>query len=293
MSELITTKKAARAIGASESSVKRWCDKGVISAQYTAGGHRRIAVADLLAFLKESKHQLIHPEALGLPASTGRSPRQVARATENLREALLAGDEMRSRQITIDLFLAQCSISSLCDDVFAPVMEQIGEMWACDNADVYQERQACQIVLRILHELIKLVPATPGSMPLAIGASAPGDPYTIGSAMAELVLADAQWRTVQLGDNLPFESLSCAIRDHEPNLFWLACTHLADEEAFVTGYQSLYESHGSRVAFVVGGSGFTESIRRRIKYAAFCDNMRHLEEFAQTLNTVRRSSANV
>ena len=87
MRELLTPKQVARAIQVSESSVKRWCDKGVIPTQYTAGGHRRIPISDLLVFLRSSKHQLIRPEVLGLPAMTGQSDRIIGRAAAQLTEA--------------------------------------------------------------------------------------------------------------------------------------------------------------------------------------------------------------
>ena len=71
MNEFVTPKQVARAIQVSESSVKRWCDKGVIPTQKTAGGHRRIQLAGLVRFLRESGQVLARPEVIGLPATTG------------------------------------------------------------------------------------------------------------------------------------------------------------------------------------------------------------------------------
>ncbi len=48
MKQLLTPKQVARAIQVSESSIKRWCDRGTIPAEYTAGGHRRIPLAELV-----------------------------------------------------------------------------------------------------------------------------------------------------------------------------------------------------------------------------------------------------
>ena len=103
MRELLTPKEVARAIDVSESSVKRWCDKGSIPTQYTPGGHRRITMAGLIGFLRDSRHQLVHPEALGLPATIGQTARVIDRARDQLTDALAAGDEPRCRQIAIDL----------------------------------------------------------------------------------------------------------------------------------------------------------------------------------------------
>jgi methanogenic corrinoid protein MtbC1 len=134
-----------------------------------------------------------------------------------------------------------------------------------------------------LHDLRKFLPPPPDDAPLAIGGAATGDQYSLGTAMAELVLRDAKWNAVSLGDNLPFETLAQAIRDQRPKLFWLSCSHIADETAFLAGYRELYDDFGMEVAFVVGGYALTESIRQQMKYSAYCDNMQHFEGFAQTL----------
>jgi methanogenic corrinoid protein MtbC1 len=285
MPDLLTPKQLSRAIEVSESSVKRWCDKGLIPTQYTAGGHRRIALADALEFLRAGKHRIVHPEALGLPPTSGKSTRVLSRAREQLTEALLEGREGRCRQIAMDLYLAEHSLSAICDDVFAAAFRDIGERWSCGAAAVYQERRGCEITLHVLHELRAMLPKADDSAPLAIGGAAAGDQYSLGTTMAELVLRDLKWNATSLGDNLPFETMSAAIREHRPQLVWLSCSFIADESTFLAGYQELYAEHGSKVAFVVGGFALTDSIRQRMQYSAFCDSMQHLEGFAQTLHT--------
>lgn len=285
MRDLLTPKQVARAIDVSESSVKRWCDKGIIPTQYTAGGHRRITKAAMMEFLRGNNHKLVHPETLGLPPTSGQTSRVVRRARKQLTEALLLGDESRCRQIAFDLYLAEHSICVICDDVFAASFREIGDRWSCGEAEVYQERRGCEITLRVLHELRSILPEPPADAPLALGGAASGDQYSLGTSMAELVLRDAKWNAISLGDNLPLLSIAAAIREHHPKLFWLSCSHIADEAEFLTGYRELYDEYGADVAFVVGGYALTEEIRRQMKYAAFCDSMQHLEAFAQTLRT--------
>lgn len=283
MRDLLTPKQLARALDVSESSIKRWCDKGVIPTQYTAGGHRRLAMADVLEFLRTGKHQILHPEALGLPPTSGQSSRVVGRAREQLVEALIAGDEGVCRQIAVDLYLAEHSLSVICDDVFAAAFREIGERWSCGEAEVYQERLGCEITLRVLHELRAILPQPSESAPLAIGGAASGDQYSLGTTMAELVLRDVKWNAISLGDNLPFETISAAIRQKRPKLLWLSCSYIADESEFLSGYGALFDEYGMDSAFVVGGCALTDSIRRQMKYSSFCDNMQHLEGFAQTM----------
>ena len=283
MRDLLSPKQVARALDVSESSIKRWCDKGVIETQYTAGGHRRVTLAGLLGFIRSGKYQLIHPEALGLPPTSGRTTRVVERAFHELIEALIAGDEGRSRQLAIDLYLAEHAVSVICDDVIAAAFREIGKRWSHGDAEVYQERRGCEITLRVLHELRSLLPAPPEQAPVAIGAAPAGDQYSLGTTMAELVLRDGRWNATSLGDNLPFETLAAAIKEQRPRLFWLSCSYIANLSEFLLGYGKLYDEFGAQVAFVVGGFALTEDIRQQMKFAVHCDNMQHLEAFAQTL----------
>ena len=91
MKDLLTPKQVARAVDVSESSIKRWCDRGVIPTQYTAGGHRRITKSGLFEFLRRGKHNLVYPEALGLPPTSGQTSRMLDRSCARLTEALLEG----------------------------------------------------------------------------------------------------------------------------------------------------------------------------------------------------------
>ena len=283
MNDLLTPKQIANAIEVSESSVKRWCDKGLIPAQYTAGGHRRIALSGLLQFLRAQNYQIARPELLGLPSNTGQTVRIIDRAAESLITALVEGQEEDARRILFDLYLAEHSVSTICDQVIAPAFDKIGRMWECGSADVFQERQGCEFTLRVLHELRGFVSTPAADAPKAIGAAPAGDQYNLATTMAELVLRDAGWHATSLGDNLPLASLGEAIKSHRPRMFWLSCSHVADEAVFLEGYNKLYDEYGMSVAFVVGGRALSESMRHSMKYAAFCDNMQHLQAFAQTL----------
>jgi methanogenic corrinoid protein MtbC1 len=283
MKKLLTPKQVARALYASESSVKRWCDRGMIASQKTAGGHRRIGLGDLLDFVRRSSRTIARPELVGLPASTGRTARILDRAARQLTEALVRGDEEQCRQITFDLYLAEHSFSKICDRVFTQAFATIGQWWVRGQLEIYQERRGWEIALRVLHELRRLVPMPQSGAPLAMGGAVEGDPFLLGTTMAELVLRDARWNAVSLGNNLPFTTLAQAIKKHQPRLFWISCSHIEDLPGFLRGYRQLYEQFGREVAFVVGGRALVDSVLLRIRYAAHCENMQCLESYAEEL----------
>ncbi|MHB0959768.1 MAG: MerR family transcriptional regulator [Pirellulaceae bacterium] len=287
--ELLTPKQVARAIRVSESSVKRWCDKGIIPTQYTAGGHRRIPVTGLLEFLRTSKFELVDMPIPGLHAACGAAERMWESSAEQLAQALLQGDEQECRRIVLDLYFSDHRVSVLCDEVVAKAFHLIGHSWACGDTDVYQERRGCELTLRVLHELRALVLPPPADAPLAIGAAPAGDQYALATTSVELVLQDVKWSAKSLGVDLPFETLHAAIRRHQPRLFWLSCSHLTNENEFLVRYARLHDEFGQEVAFVVGGQALNASVRQHMKFTSYCENMRQLESFAmQLLGTLVR-----
>lgn len=284
MKELFTPKQIAKAIQVSESSIKRWCDQGLIATSYTAGGHRRVGVSAFLEFVKTHGYQIVQPEELGLPVAIGQSKRALEVSIQPFLDALMRGDEMTARQIAVDLFLAENSIARICDEVIARSFCEIGNLWECGAAEIYQERRACEICQRVIYELRGLIPTPPLEAAVAIGGTAEGDPYSLASMTVELVLRDHRWNATSLGYNLPFDTLHAAIKDHRPKLFWLSVSHLPDQQRFVEGYRRLYEEFQGDTFFVLGGRAMNEDLRRQIKYSVFCDTLQHLEGFIESLS---------
>ena len=284
MKSLVTPKQVANAIGVSESSLKRWCDRGLIPTVRTGGGHRRLPINGVIDYLRRSEHPISHPELLGLPSATGKTVRVVERAKDDLVEGLLKGNEQLIQQILFDLYLAGHRIAEICDHAISCAFEEIGSRWECGSADVYQERRACEIMSRVLNELRQAI-IPPDFNQKAIGGTLNGDQYVIPNGIAELVLRENDWDATSLGTSIPIENLEAAVRDEKPKLFWVSVSYIPDEKQFLDDFPKLTEvCEENDVAFAVGGRVLTESIREQLKYSAFCDTMQHLESFARTLH---------
>lgn len=283
MKDLVSPKQVARAIGVSESSLKRWCDQGLLPTVRTAGGHRRLPISGVLAYLRSTQRGLIAPELLGLPATSGRSDRVIERGHERMRDALLEGDETRARQIALDLWLSGQTLACLFDQVIAAAFRDIGAKWACQEADVFQERRACEITLRVLHELrMGLPPVDPGW--IAIGGTIEGDQYLLPTTMAEIVLREQGWDARSIGASLPFTSLAEAVRVMSPRLVWISVSYIPDRLRFVEGFSTLNDAADEiGAALAVGGFALESGVRHDIRYSAYCDSMVNLADFAKTL----------
>ena len=282
-SDIISPKQVARAMGVSESSLKRWCDQGLIQSVRTAGGHRKMDIAEVLRYVREQNHKLVSPEILGLPPVSDHASTGVTHGAQRLVDALLAGDELVARQIVFDIYLAKHSRSVIFDEVIAAAFREIGDRWACHDAEVYQERRACEIALRVLFDL-RRVQQVPEGKWLATGGTIEGDLYSLPSAMAELVLRDAGFYATSLGTSIPVFSLVKAVQETRPKLFWLSVSHIRDGLDFVTEFAALSQACVTAgTALAVGGRALTADLRTRMTYSAYCDNMQHLEAFAKTL----------
>ena len=291
MKDLLTPKQVARAIGVSESSLKRWCDRGVIPTVRTAGGHRRLPISGVISYLRESKQPLVQPELLGLPPTSGSGPLVMRRAVEQFQSALVDGDEPRARQVLFDLYMSGQSLTTICDKVVAEAFHGIGDGWECGDVDVYEERRGCEICSHVLLEVRAALLPPPEDAPLAIGATPEGDNYRIPGRMVEMVLRDNGWNADWLGSSVPFESLIAAVETHRPRLFWLSVSHVADEAAFLDGYASLQQAASVDMALVVGGRALTEALCQEMRYSAYCDDLQRLEDFVRTLKAAESTAS--
>ncbi len=283
MQALYTPKQVAKAIGVSESSLKRWCDRGLIKMEKTVGGHRRLPVSEVLRFLRESGHSVVDPEIIGLPSISGQGERVIERSRSNFRQALLEGKEEVARRVIYDLFLSKISLRTIIDDVLVGAFIEIGESWECGHVDVFEERRGCQIAQRILYELGSSMPSLRPNAPTAIGATGPGDQYSLATTCVELVLRDLGWQATSLGSNLPFASMHAAIRKIKPKLFWLSVSFIENETEFVTGFNQLYQIASEQgAAVLLGGRAISGDLRQKLRYSCYADNMQHLEAFAKT-----------
>ena len=229
---------------------------------------------------------LANPEAIGLPPGTGDDTAIEHASGIEFLTALREGNEPEARRIILDAFLSGESIAEICDRMLAPAFHRLGELWRCNEIEVYQERRACEVCLRVIHELRRAVGSGQANAPLALGATLDGDPYTLAVSMGEVVLRDLGWRSVSLGNMLPFETLHRAIETDRPRLMWLSVTSIRDADRFIASFNTLFDTASAwGCALVVGGQAFGSDVRQRLRYTTYCDTFGHMAAFARTLYT--------
>jgi excisionase family DNA binding protein len=100
-----TTREVALILGVTVQTVQRWVDAGHLRAWRTAGGHRRLSVDSVDAFVRHSKMQL-DGVAPPLPASNESAlPTEVA--PRSPQSILVVDDDEGDREIAIQLIRGQ------------------------------------------------------------------------------------------------------------------------------------------------------------------------------------------
>jgi MerR family transcriptional regulator, light-induced transcriptional regulator len=281
----ISTMQAANALGVSISTIKRWVDDGVLPAHRTAGGHRKLLRAEVLALARRG--DLPHSDLTGLSvASIGEEPLDLKSISAALLDAVIRGDGIEVSSLIGRVYHSGVAIETLSDQVIAPAMTKVGHDWETARIEVWHEHRGTQLVAAALYDLKDDLEArAERKRPVAIGGAPQGDPYLLATLLAQLALLDAGWEAVNLGPNTPLASLTSAMRELRPRLVWLSVSHLEKSVDFLRAYREFYHSaEHMGVAVAVGGQALVEPIRSAMPYTTYGDGLQHLAAFARTLH---------
>jgi excisionase family DNA binding protein len=280
----VSTAEVAGALGVSVTTVKRWVDDGILPAQKTPGGHRKLLLADVLRIVREGNFPHLHLSRLDLPSPETAEAQPQTIGTRFLT-ALRNGEGGLARVLLQEASDAGVPAETLADVVVAPAMAHLGHEWEKGRIDVLHEHRGTLLCAGALHALRPALEANGSAEhPLAVGGAPEKDPYLLPTLLAELVLLEAGWDTVNLGANTPLPSFRKALAEFRPRLLWLSVSHLDNPEQFTAEYRELYlEAVQAGTAVAVGGRALTVALRTGIPYTTFGDGLTHLAAFARSL----------
>lgn len=282
----LTTTKLARAIGVSESSLKRWSDDGRLTVARTAGGHRRIMLAEAVRFIRAIGASVVRPDLLGLGDLEGLPLDWAVAADPNQRihKALEEGDGHAFRAMVQSLYLQGWTVPEICDGPIRAALESIGTMWLHAEWGIAVEHRATDLCIQALSQMRPLIALSRPEAPVALGAAGPADPYMLPSFMASVTLWEVGFRDVNLGPDTPISVLRNAARQYRPALIWVSISVSAKVREVLDDVRRLADdarAFGGSV--IVGGRAVAASPPAALEGLAQASSMGELAAFARAV----------
>lgn len=252
----LSPRQFAEALGVSESSVRRWADSGKICMSRTAGGHRKIARAEAIRFIRETASQLAKPELLGIVEPANRRDRAQAFLSQHevLHSALEAGDSGKVAALLQSMYVNGVTVAEIFDGPVRQAMRRIGEKWPADKRGIFLEHRATNICIDAISALRNELPPPRKTAPLALGGAPESDPYILPSLMAATVFADIGLETLNLGPNTPMDVMVQSAIEMKARIVWIALTAPLPRKNVELELQTLARKLNSKkIDLVLGG----------------------------------------
>ena len=279
---LLTPKELAEALGASESSIRRWVDRGDIRISRTAGGHRRIPLREAIRFIRQIGAPVVRPELLGL----GKLPfhdfegEHLSNA-EKIFQCLRSGDGDTIRDFLISRYLSGQALSSLFDGPLLVAIQRVGDLWQHDERAILIEHRATEICIEAVGMLRRLLPPVKEVSPLALGGAPQGDPYQLPAMMAGAVLFESGFRDVNFGANTPVELLGKEAIDRGARLVWLSISTPCEPKPLKASLNKLVaDLTRHKIHLIVGGRHHQDYFPKKMRNLTSVQSMTELAALA-------------
>jgi len=231
----VSAGEAARRLGVAPATIQRWVDRGVLHAERTPGGHRRIYVTELRRLIAANR------------------PIEVSGPLSDWLDVLMSGDVHRVKAALLTARQASGSWGNTADQVASAIAE-LGRRWEEGTCQIFEEHAASETLRRGVALCAADMRYQEGA-PRAALFTVDGERHTLGLSLAELVLAEAGYRVFWIGEGPPPEDLAPLVDKLKPNLIVVSASSVAPKAA-VAGYQAALSRAAATagVNVILGGS---------------------------------------
>jgi len=204
--------------------------------------------------LGEAELQQLAEQSLG-----GQADRAIPRDLKLLLDAVeacdLAGlEELLQRQ------LALRGLEACVTEVISPLMEWIGDLWAAEKMEIYEEHLLTRQVYRFLDLVISRTNLEDRRRPVVL-ATLPGEQHGIGLLMTEAILLTREIPSLNLGTQIPIPQLALVAEKADARAIGVSFSASFPARKVRPLLNELLEATPESLDLLVGGAG-TATIRR-------------------------------
>jgi MerR family transcriptional regulator, light-induced transcriptional regulator len=232
----VSAGEAARRLGVAPATIQRWADQGLLRVERTAGGHRRIPVAELRRFIASSRAGAPKgPIADWIRILISAQPWEISSALRDARHRAP-------------------SWAAAADEIASAIVE-LGRSWEAGECAVFEEHVASELLRRAIVRCVEELPR-PGDGPRVALLSVEGERHTLGLSLAELVFAENGWAASWIGEGPPATELERLVEKYSPDVLAVSASS-ASSPSMIADYQRALMKVAShrRVKLILGGSG--------------------------------------
>ena len=178
-------------------------------------------------------------------------------------DALLRGDEVAAEVAIREALEAGLTEAEIDDEIIAPALWFVGELWERGEISVADEHIATEISIRVLalEREAQRVARSRGDAHIMLAAPA-GEHHVVALRMIGSLLRDAGYGVVMVGADVPAEALAASARRHEPDVICLTATMPGGEDQALIAIHEV-QRRWPAAGFVLGGRGLTSRSRSR------------------------------
>jgi MerR family transcriptional regulator, light-induced transcriptional regulator len=174
--------------------------------------------------------------------------------------ALLAGDEVAAELAVRDAIDAGLTTAQIDDEIVAPALWLVGDLWHRGEISVADEHLATEISLRVLalqREALRTARARRGHKVML--ATPAAELHTVALRMTDNLLREAGYETVMLGGDVPPQAMGTFASRHAPDVVCLSSTMPGGGDQILIAIHEVQQARPA-AGFVIGGRGLTSRL---------------------------------
>lgn len=204
--------------------------------------------------LSDDELQQLAENVLGEQAA-----RRIPDDLRELLDAVEACDLVRLEEL-LHRQLALKGLEACVTRVISPLMEWIGDLWAADRMEIYEEHLLTRQIYRFLDLVISRTNLRQRSNPVIL-ATLPGEQHGIGLLMTEAILLTREIPSLNLGTQIPIPQLALVAAKADARAIGLSFSASFPARKIRPLLNELLEATPESLELLVGGAG-TASIKR-------------------------------